>query len=238
MSSGDVGSGERGLLVEGAMVPVTDERGNTPSRWERCDVLVVGERIASVAPSMPDEPGAEVLRADGAFVVPLQVESALRQGGAGRAAGARVAAGNPATFAVVRRSVTAHEIRHMLVVSPRDLGAVLVDGHLEAREGSPTRAAGADIEDVAVAALWVGTWSDPVRALDQHLLPSGRYTETRSGRADAYTGRYWVRGDRITYLDDSGFWAFGELLDGVLHHAGFVMTRRTGNENGLTPTVE
>jgi hypothetical protein len=43
---------------------------------------------------------------------------------------------------------------------------------------------------------------------------------------DACTGRYWVRDDRITYLDDSGFWAFGELRDGTLHHAGLVMNRR------------
>jgi adenine deaminase len=48
----------------------------------------------------------------------------------------------------------------------------------------------------------------------------------RSGQTDAYTGRYWVHDGRITYLDDTGFWAFGELLDGVLHHAGFVMHKR------------
>ncbi|MFD5823633.1 Atu4866 domain-containing protein [Nesterenkonia xinjiangensis] len=42
---------------------------------------------------------------------------------------------------------------------------------------------------------------------------------------NAYTGRYWVRGTKITDLDASGFWAFGELLGSTLHHAGFVMAR-------------
>ncbi|MGI5440451.1 Atu4866 domain-containing protein [Streptomyces shenzhenensis] len=53
----------------------------------------------------------------------------------------------------------------------------------------------------------------------------GRYSETRSGRTDAYTGRYWTRGDRIVYLDDSGFWAFGVRYRETLFHADFVMHR-------------
>ncbi|MFD1860783.1 hypothetical protein EHW97_11605 [Aeromicrobium camelliae] len=40
-------------------------------------------------------------------------------------------------------------------------------------------------------------------------------------------GAYRTRGQRIVPLDDSGFWAFGERLDGVLYHADFVMTRRS-----------
>jgi hypothetical protein len=173
-----------------------------------------------------DRPSETLIPATGAHVVPLTVESALSQRGDSIASSYALVPGNPATFAVVRRTVTENEIRRMLVVSPRDLVAVLVDGHVEARDGRPERPAGADVVDADTARSWVGTWSDPARGLDQHLLADGRYTETRGGRADAYTGRYWVRGARITYLDDSGFWAFGELLDGVLHHAGFVMTRR------------
>ena len=59
----------------------------------------------------------------------------------------------------------------------------------------------------------------------QELRPDGRYSETRNGRADAYTGRYWVRGAEIAYLDDTGFWAFGELVGDELRHADFVMRR-------------
>ncbi|WP_394326748.1 Atu4866 domain-containing protein, partial [Thermobifida halotolerans] len=36
----------------------------------------------------------------------------------------------------------------------------------------------------------------------------------------------WISGSRIDYLDDLGFWAFGEFRDGVLHHAGYRFTRR------------
>ncbi|RWZ64269.1 amidohydrolase [Labedella populi] len=222
-----------GLVVTGGVVAMSVDGRDAAWRWERRDLVVVADRIVSA--TFPVE-GAEVIRAEGAFVVPLQVESALRQGGRARAIEARLEPANPATFAVVRRRVTDQEIRRMLVVAPHDLEAVLVDGHIEARDGRPVRAAGADVADGAVSATWVGVWSDVSRGLDQHLLPTGRYTETRGGRVDAYTGRYWVRGERISYLDDSGFWAFGELLGGVLHHAGFVMTRGAPHENGPTST--
>lgn len=190
-------------------------------RVSRRDIHVVGAAIVAAT----DGAAGTVIDAAGAHVVPLTVESAMSQRGHPGAAASELVAGNPATFAVLRRSVSENEVRRMLVVSPRDLVAVLVDGHVEARDGKPVRPAGVDVADDATARSWVGTWSDPASGLDQHLLPDGRYSETRGGRADAYTGRYWVRGSRITYLDDSGFWAFGQLVDGVLHHAGFVMTR-------------
>ncbi|WP_069387101.1 Atu4866 domain-containing protein [Cellulosimicrobium cellulans] len=194
----------------------------SPRTLEPGDLYVVGQRLAAG----PAGPGAEAVDAEGAYAVPLLVDSAvarLPRSGRGRY---DLVPGNPATFAVVRRPVTEAQVRAMLVVDPRDLLAVWVDGHLEAWDGEPTRPAGQDVADPSVRDTWVGTWHDPRRDLLQHLRPDGRYSETRGGRADAYTGRYWVHADRITYLDDSGFWAFGQLLDGVLHHAGFVMTRR------------
>ena len=185
--------------------------------------LHVADGVITPGPS----PGPlHVLDAAGADVVPLLVESSLAQLPPERRGGYDLVPGNPATFAVVDGHVGASRITSMLVVAPRDLRAVLVAGHVEVRVGAPTRPAGQDVADPAVAAQWLGAWHDPRRALVQHLDSRGRYSETRSGRVDAYTGRYWVRGGRITYLDDSGFWAFGELLDGVLHHAGFVMSRR------------
>ncbi|NAZ84683.1 amidohydrolase [Kineococcus sp. T90] len=173
----------------------------------------------------PADPGVQVIGAGGAHAVPLLVDSALAHLPPARRRAYDLLPGNPATFALVRRPVTAAQVRAMLVVDPPDLLAVWVAGHLQAWHGKPTRAAGEDVADPAVRQKWVGTWQDPGRGLLQHLRPDGRYSETRGGRADAYTGRYWVHEDRITYLDDCGFWAFGQLLNDVLHHAGFVMRR-------------
>ncbi|WP_432507530.1 Atu4866 domain-containing protein [Kineococcus arenarius] len=194
----------------------------TPGTVAPGDLHVAGRHLGRE----PAAPGTEVIGADGACAVPLLVDSAVAQLPPDRRGRYDLLPGNPATFALVRRPVTEAQVRAMLVVNPPDLLAVWVAGHLEAWHGKPTRAAGEDVADPAVRAAWVGTWQDPGRGLLQHLRPDGRYSETRGGRADAYTGRYWVREDRITYLDDCGFWAFGQLLDGVLHHAGFVMTRR------------
>lgn len=195
----------------------------TPSTPAR-DVLYVSAGVLAAGP--PDD-DTEVVDARGAYAVPLMVDSAVAQRPASQRGSCDLVPGNPATFALVRRAVGESQIRRMLVVHPADLAAVYVSGHLEAHDGRPTRPAGVDLADPAVGETWVGTWVDPGRGLEQHLTADGRYSETRNGRADAYTGRYWVRDDRITYLDDSGFWAFGELVDGTLHHAGFVMTRRS-----------
>jgi hypothetical protein len=69
----------------------------------------------------------------------------------------------------------------------------------------------------------VGVWIDQKDFLHQELTADGRYDETRGGRPHAYQGRYWIDGDRIDYLDDLGFWAYGEFRGDELHHAGYVM---------------
>ncbi len=203
------------LVVMGALVMQTDG-GAAAGELRISDGVFVDGRPAG---------DAAVVDAGGAHAVPLMVESALAERPDAQRAIYDLRPGNPATFAVIRRPVSESQIRRMLVVDPDDLVAVYVGGHLEAWEGAPTRTAGDDLIDPAAEARWVGTWEDPGRGLQQHLTAEGRYSETRGGRANAYTGRYWVRDERITYLDDSGFWAFGEMLDGTLHHAGFVMTR-------------
>lgn len=125
--------------------------------------------------------------------------------------------------ASARLHVDESYITRTLLVPPRDLIAVLVDGTLVAWHGKPTRPAGS--AGTAPGDPRLGTWTDPGQRLEQHLTADGRYSETRDGRRDAYTGRFWLDGDRITYLDDQDFWAFGEFVDGVLHHARFVMRR-------------
>jgi hypothetical protein len=69
----------------------------------------------------------------------------------------------------------------------------------------------------------MGVWIGEHDFLHQELTPDGRYDETRGGRPHAYEGRYWIDGDRIDYLDDLGFWAFGEFRGEELHHAGYAM---------------
>jgi Agrobacterium tumefaciens protein Atu4866 len=53
----------------------------------------------------------------------------------------------------------------------------------------------------------------------------GRYDEQRGTRKSAYRGRYWIKGNRIEYLDDTGFSADGDFRDGVFHHGGYVFYR-------------
>ncbi|WP_424565511.1 Atu4866 domain-containing protein [Tamaricihabitans halophyticus] len=72
---------------------------------------------------------------------------------------------------------------------------------------------------------YVGMWVTADGHIRQELLPDGRYDEARGNRQSAYTGRYWITGDRIEYRDDTGFSADGEFDGDVLHHAGYVFYR-------------
>jgi hypothetical protein len=40
-------------------------------------------------------------------------------------------------------------------------------------------------------------------------------------------GRYWIEGDHIEYLDDTGFTADGDFRDGVLYHDAMVLYRES-----------
>ena len=72
---------------------------------------------------------------------------------------------------------------------------------------------------------YVGMWvTDDGQILHQRL-PTGRYDEARGTKESAYRGRYRVTGDHIDYVDDTGFTADGDFIDGVLHHAGMILRR-------------
>ncbi|WP_068505455.1 Atu4866 domain-containing protein [Paenibacillus kribbensis] len=73
---------------------------------------------------------------------------------------------------------------------------------------------------------YIGMWVTQDGYIRQELLPNGRYDEARGQRQSAYTGSYIVKGDRIEYVDDTGFTADGEFKDGVLYHAGMVFYRK------------
>ncbi|MDM8084029.1 Atu4866 domain-containing protein [Cellulomonas cellasea] len=74
---------------------------------------------------------------------------------------------------------------------------------------------------------YAGLWSTDDGRIRHRLLPDGRYDEARGDREHAYRGQYWVEGDHIEYLDDTGFTADGDFIDGVLHHAGMVLRRQS-----------
>lgn len=74
---------------------------------------------------------------------------------------------------------------------------------------------------------YVGMWVTADRYIRHELLPEGRYDEARGKRRSAYRGLYTVTGTHIDYIDDTGFTADGDFIDGVLHHAGMVLRRET-----------
>lgn len=72
----------------------------------------------------------------------------------------------------------------------------------------------------------MGLWVTDDGHVRHALLPDGRYDEARGTRESAYRGRYTVRGNRIDYLDDTGFTADGVFVErDVLHHGGMVLRR-------------
>lgn len=72
---------------------------------------------------------------------------------------------------------------------------------------------------------YVGMWVTADGHIRHELLPDGRYDEARGNRRSAYRGRYTVTGTHIDYVDDTGFTADGDFIDGVLHHAGMLLYR-------------
>ena len=75
---------------------------------------------------------------------------------------------------------------------------------------------------------FVGLWVTADGHIRHELLPGGRYDEQRGSRKSAYRGRYTISGNHIDYVDDTGFTADGDFVNGVLHHAGMVLYRERG----------
>lgn len=162
------------------------------------DLLLAGDRIAGVGPGLPTD-GATVVGCGGLSIVPIAGFSDL-------------APGSPATFAVI--DTHGRKAWEHLIWRPEHAVLVMADGVAQATTSSP--AAPSD-------SPYVGMWVDESGFLHQELTPGGRYDETRGGRPHAYQGNFWIDGNRIVYLDDQGFWAYGEFRDGVLHHAGYIL---------------
>ncbi|MDQ0364961.1 Atu4866 domain-containing protein [Catenuloplanes indicus] len=180
-------------------------------------ILVTDVRVKDghVTGSGPD---SDVIDGSGLGLVAVVPAAA---GGRGHMVG-RVVPGIPADLLLVPRDAMPDlgTPWWRVVVTRRDVRALLTRGQLVIRDGEPLDRP-ANPEDARI-----GVWVDRNDWLHQELLPQGRYDETRGGRRHAYTGRYWLDGDRIDYLDDSGFYAFGEFIGDELFHADFVLRRR------------
>jgi Agrobacterium tumefaciens protein Atu4866 len=70
---------------------------------------------------------------------------------------------------------------------------------------------------------YLGIWVTADGYIRHELLPNGRYDEARGDRKSAYQGNYTIKGNHIEYVDDTGFTADGDFINGVLYHAGMVL---------------
>ncbi|MDF2695613.1 MAG: hypothetical protein K0S65_3996 [Labilithrix sp.] len=84
---------------------------------------------------------------------------------------------------------------------------------------------GTDTKKTTDQDRYVGMWITADGYIRHELLRGGRYDEARGERKSAYRGRYVLNGDHIDYVDDTGFTADGDFVDGVLHHAGMVLQK-------------
>ncbi|MFF2938756.1 Atu4866 domain-containing protein [Streptomyces niveus] len=230
------------ILANGAGRPVlfTNARVLTADpvigTMDGADVLLVGAVVVGVGPGIvtaAEDDNAIVVDCTGTTVVPAVVDSVALVGGRGRRCEyvATLTPGNAADLLVVPDALApdimgAHTT---LLFRPDQVRALVAAGEPVVWAGAdvpgrptPPGAGVPDAQDMTGSPR-VGVWIDTNDFLHQELTADGRYDETRGGRPHAYQGRYWIDGDRIDYLDDLGFWAFGEFRGDELHHAGYVM---------------
>lgn len=218
------------LLAEGPSRPVLLTGGCVLSfdplmgDWAKADVLIGGSVIVGVGPGLLTAAGDDdmiVVQCDGCVVMPTRVDLT---GGASLTPGSQAdisvyrvadAAGAPETATPCRG--THLDLRFLA-------GRVAIWGGRSLSDTS--QAPNVNALGNPADASRLGLWVDEKDFVRQALLPDGRYDEARGDRESAYQGRYWISGDRITYLDDLGFWAFGAFEGEVLHHAGYRFRRR------------
>lgn len=100
------------------------------------------------------------------------------------------------------------------------LGAAILGAAISKVEAQPTRPNGTPQNHA-----YLGMWITKDGHIRHELLPNGRYDEQRGERKSAYQGRYWVKENRIEYIDDTGFSADGEFTDNVFRHGGYLFYR-------------
>jgi Agrobacterium tumefaciens protein Atu4866 len=211
------------LLAGGTVISMNAMLGD----WEKADVLIGGDTIVGVGPGLltaAGDDGMIVIDCAGRLVLPARADFTAT------GATGTLTPGERADIAVIRIADPNGTPDGPVIARARHLDILLDGGQVTHYDGRPTGPARTteEAEPSAVAAdhPYVGLWVDQADFLRQNLLPDGRYDEARGDRASAYTGRYWINGTRIDYLDDLGFWAYGEFQDGDLRHAGYRLTRR------------
>ncbi|MFF3718666.1 Atu4866 domain-containing protein [Streptomyces prasinus] len=200
------------------------------------DILFVGDLIVGVGPGIitaAQDDNAIVVDCTGTTIVPAVVDTAALAGGRGRRSEyvATLTPGNNTDFLVVPDELAADVPSAVatLMSRPEQVRALVAAGRPvrwsgTAIPGGPTTPqAGIPAAPDLTGSPRLGVWIDRQDFLHQELTADGRYDETRGGRPHAYQGRFWIDGDRIDYLDDLGFWAYGEFKGDELHHAGYVM---------------
>jgi hypothetical protein len=200
------------------------------------DVLLVGALLVGVGPGIITAAGddnAIVVDCTGMTVVPAVVDTVTLVGGRGQRADyvGSLTPGNTGDLLVVPDEF-APDVQGAvatLLTRPEEVRALVAAGKPVLWSGTdapgrPTAPeAGIPAAQILTGNPRMGVWIGEHDFLHQELTPDGRYDETRGGRPHAYEGRYWIDGDRIDYLDDLGFWAFGEFRGEELHHAGYAM---------------
>ncbi|MGW1613889.1 Atu4866 domain-containing protein [Streptomyces sp. NPDC002285] len=223
----------RPVLFTNARILTTDPLIGTMSG---ADLLFVGALLVGVGPGIitaAADDNAIVVDCTGLTIAPAVVDTVALVGGRGHRSEyvATLTPGNNPEFLVVPDSLAADVPSAVatLMTRPEQVRALVAAGRPVLWSGTdvPGRSTAPEAGIPAAANLTdsprLGIWIDRNDFLHQELTADGRYDETRGGRPHAYHGRYWIDGNRIDYLDDLGFWAYGEFQGDELHHAGYVM---------------
>ena len=203
------------------------------------DVLLAGSTIVGVGPGIvtaADDDNAIVVDATGTTILPAVPDTLALVGARARRTDnvATITPGNPADLLIVpdEYAMDVPGALTTMLTHPEHVRALVTAGTPVRWDGTNV-STGQNATPVGVPPAQdmsgmphVGVWVDQSDFLHQELTADGRYDETRGGRPHAYQGRYWVEGNRIDYLDDLGFWAYGELRGDELHHVGYVMRLR------------
>lgn len=230
------------LLFHNATIHTRDSLIGTIAQG---DILLGGPTIVGIGPGLIAAAGDDnmlVIDCSGLTVIPAVIDALSTSGvrASRPESTGTLIPGRPADFILVEES--GPRAYQSILDDPSSAAAIVLGGEVRtwngrelgpgnlpsnnlpsngAPSGGPHSAA-----PVPAAPDLQGTWVSEDDFLHQHLLPAGRYDETRGGREHAFQGQYWINGNRIDYLDDLGFWAYGEFIDDTLHHAGYIMRRR------------
>lgn len=226
----------RPLLFVGARVHLFD---SVVADMDDADILlgegfIVGTGAGIVTAAGDDN--ALVIDCAGMVIVPVVVDVRAALGLTAERASdvGTLWPGNTGSFAIVDGAIAADAAGAIstLLTHPESVAAIVLDGRVVLWNGVRTANAPDRTEKALTGAAtpstspYLGMWIDESGFLHQELTADGRYDETRGGRPHAFQGSFWIAGDRIDYLDDLGFWAFGEFVDGILHHGPYTLTRR------------